>query len=207
MRALAGFGVPESRPTVLAGPDGVRRCSWATETGMDLVAYHDDEWGTPTHDVAALFEALALTYFENGLSWAVVFRKRSGFRAAFRGFDPAVVAAMTPADIDRLLTDRSIVRNRAKIEATIHNARLIDSGTAFADLVWNHRPATHHELRQWSDGRLDSPESRRLSAAMKALGYTFTGPVVVHSFMQTTGIENGHFAGCFRAPRIVVPPL
>jgi DNA-3-methyladenine glycosylase I len=200
MKAMAGFGVPLTRPTVIVSADGVGRCSWATETGMDLTAYHDEEWGTPTRDVAALFESLALTYFENGLSWAVVFRKRSAFRQAFRGFDPAAVAAMTPADVDALLADRSIIRNRAKIEATVHNARIIDGGVPFADLVWAHEPVAHHELREWSDGRMDSPESRSLGAALKALDFTFTGPVVVHSFMQTVGVENGHFAGCFRAP-------
>jgi DNA-3-methyladenine glycosylase I len=200
MRAMAGFGVPPSRPTVIVAADGIGRCSWATETGMDLVSYHDEEWGTPTRDVAALFEALALTYFENGLSWALVFRKRTAFRRAFRGFDPAAVAAMTEADVDALLADRSIVRNRAKIEATLHNARLVADGVPFVDPIWAHEPAAHHELRQWSDGRMDSPESRSLSAALKGFGYKFTGPVVVHSFMQTAGVENGHFAGCFRAP-------
>jgi DNA-3-methyladenine glycosylase I len=198
---MAGFGVPASRPTVITGPDHRTRCSWATETGLDLVAYHDDQWGRPAHDQATLFEALTLTFFENGLSWAVVFRKRQAFRRAFRGFGPAEVAAMTPADVDALLADRSIVRNRAKIEATVHNARLVDSGAPFADLVWAYRPAAHHELNTWADGRMDSPESRGLSSALKALGYRFTGPVVVHSFMQTVGIENGHFNGCFRSPR------
>jgi len=95
MKAMAGVGVPPQLPTVVTAADGVTRCRWATETGRDLTAYHDDEWGRPTHDETALFEALALTYFENGLSWASVFDKRDNLRAAFHGFNPAAVAAMT----------------------------------------------------------------------------------------------------------------
>ena len=122
---MAGFGVPATRPTVLPGLDGVTRCSWATETGLDLTGYHDSEWGVPTRDEAVLFEALALTYFENGLSWATVFRKRDAFRRAFHHFEPDAVAALTASDVELLMKDASIVRNRAKIEATIHNARLL----------------------------------------------------------------------------------
>jgi DNA-3-methyladenine glycosylase I len=198
---MAGFGVPATRPTVLCGPDDVSRCSWATETGMDLTAYHDREWGTATHDEATMFEALTLTFFENGLSWATVYRKREAFRLAFLGFSPTAVAAMTDRDVATLMDDRSIVRNRAKIEATIHNARLLDS-LSLAKLAWNFRPQSHHRLRIWSDGRMDSPESRQLAAALKSAGFRFVGPVVAHSFMQTVGIENGHFEGCFRAPAL-----
>jgi DNA-3-methyladenine glycosylase I len=200
MKAMAGFGVPAARPTVLRGPDLVTRCSWATETGMNLTAYHDREWGIPTHDEATLFEALTLTFFENGLSWATVFRKRDAFRRAFRGFSPAVVAGFTDRDVEVLMSDPSIVRNRAKIEATIHNARLLRS-VSLAELAWSYRPQNHHHLRVWSDGRMESPESRQLTTALKKAGFRFVGPVVTHSFMQTVGIENGHFEGCFRAPR------
>jgi DNA-3-methyladenine glycosylase I len=198
---MAGFGVPLSRPTVITSSDSVTRCSWATESGLDLTGYHDGEWGTPTRDPSTLFEALTLTYFENGLSWATVFGKRDAFRLAFRGFAPAAVAALTPADLDALMADRSIVRNRAKIEATVHNAGLVSSSpSSFVEMVWAHRPTAHHALRVWADGRMDSPESRHLSRELKSLGYRLVGPVVVHSFMQTVGIENGHFDGCFRAP-------
>ncbi len=127
---MAGFGVPATRPTVLPGLDGVTRCSWATETGLDLTGYHDREWGVPTRDEAVLFEALALTYFENGLSWATVFRKRDAFRRAFHHFEPDAVAALTASDVELLMKDASIVRNRAKIEATIHNARLLTAAVA-----------------------------------------------------------------------------
>ena len=109
---MAGVDVPPELPTVITSADGVARCRWATETGRDLTGYHDREWGTPTHDETVLFEALVLTYFENGLSWATVFDKPDNFRKAFHGFNPAAVAAMTPDDVERLMADASIVRNR-----------------------------------------------------------------------------------------------
>ena len=195
---MAGFGVPATRPTVLPGLDGVTRCSWATETGLDLTGYHDREWGVPTRDEAVLFEALALTYFENGLSWATVFRKRDAFRRAFHHFEPDAVAALTTRDVELLMKDASIVRNRAKIEATIHNARLL-TAVSLVDIAWEHQPRQHYWLRAWDDGRMDSPESRELATHLKSVGFRFVGPVVAHSFMQTVGIENGHFDGCFRA--------
>jgi DNA-3-methyladenine glycosylase I len=199
MKAMAGFGVPATRPTTLTGPDGVTRCSWATETGLDLTDYHDLEWGAPVHGEAVLFEALVSTYFENGLSWAVVFHKREALRRAFAGFDPAAVAAMTGCDVERLMNDRNIIRNRAKIEATVHNAQVLTS-MSLDELAWRYQPLRRHPLRKWSDGRMDSPESRGLAKALRQMGFRFIGPVVAHSFMQTVGIENGHFDGCFRAP-------
>lgn len=199
MKAMAGVDVPPQLPTVVTGADGIVRCQWATKLGRDLTGYHDREWGTPTHDEAALFEALVQTYFENGLSWALVFDKRANLRAAFHGFDPAAVAAMTDADVERLMADASIIRNRRKIEATVHNARLL-SKHPLAQMVWAHQPRTHHRLRSWADGRMASPESYRLSEALRQAGFRLVGPVVAHSFMQTVGIENGHFDGCFRAP-------
>jgi DNA-3-methyladenine glycosylase I len=198
MKAMAGVGVPPELPTVITAADGVTRCRWATETGRDLTGYHDREWGTPTHNETALFEALVLTYFENGLSWATVFDKRDNFRKAFHGFNPAALAAMTPDDVERLMADSSIVRNRRKIEATLHNARVL-SKYSLSQLAWQHQPREHHRLRSWADGRMESPESRRLSVALRQAGFRLVGPVVAHSFMQTVGIENGHFEGCFHA--------
>jgi DNA-3-methyladenine glycosylase I len=197
MKAMAGVGVPPQLATVVSTA-GVTRCRWATEAGRDLTAYHDDEWGTPTHDEAMLFEALALTYFENGLSWVTVFDKRDNLRAAFHGFNPAAVAVMTPHDVERLMADTTIIRNRQKIEATLHNARLL-SKCSLSALAWRHRPRKRHRLRSWADGRMVSPESGRLSVALREAGFRLVGPVVAHSFMQTVGIENGHFEGCFRA--------
>jgi DNA-3-methyladenine glycosylase I len=198
MKAMAGVGVPAHLDTVVTGADGVTRCRWATETGRDLTAYHDDEWGKPTHDETALFEALALTYIENGLSWASVFDKRDNLRKAFHGFAPAAVAVMTPADVERLMADTSIIRNRQKVEATLHNARLL-SKYSLSQLAWQCQPREHYRLWSWADGRMESPESRQLSLALREVGFRLVGPVVAHSFMQTVGIENGHFEGCFRA--------
>ena len=198
MKAMAGVGVPPELPTVITAADGVARCRWATETGRDLTGYHDREWGTPTHNETVLFEALVLTYFENGLSWATVFDKRDNFRKAFHGFNPAALAAMTPDDVERLMADSSIVRNRRKIEATLHNARVL-SKYSLSQLAWQHQPREHHRLRSWADGRMESPESRQLSVALRQAEFRLVGPVVAHSFMQTAGIENGHFEGCFRA--------
>jgi DNA-3-methyladenine glycosylase I len=195
---MAGVGMPPHLATVVTAPDGMTRCRWATETGRDLIAYHDREWGTPTHDEAALFEALALTYFENGLSWVSVFDKRYALRTAFHGFDPPAVAAMTPDDIERLMSDTSIIRNRQKIEATVHNARLL-STQSLSQLAWHYQPRRHYRLCSWADGRMTSPESELLSVALREEGFRPVGSVVAHSFMQTVGIENGHFEGCFRA--------
>ena len=195
---MAGIDMPPELPTVVTAADGITRCSWATETGRDLTVYHDVEWGTPTRDEVALFEVLALTYFENGLSWVTVFDKRDNFRRAFNGFEPQSVAAMTSDDVERLMADHTIVRNRRKIEATVHNARVM-STFSLAQLVWEYEPRCHHRLRSWTDGRMVSPESRRLSTALREKGFRHVGPVVAHSFMQTVGIENGHFEGCFRA--------
>jgi DNA-3-methyladenine glycosylase I len=199
MKAMAGVGMAPHLATVVTADDGVTRCRWATETGRDLTEYHDREWGQPTHDEATLFEVLTLTYFENGLSWGLVFDKRDDLRAAFHRFDPPAVAAMTPDDVDRLMADPSIIRNRRKIEATIHNAGLL-STHSLSELVWRHQPRTHHRLRTWADGRMTSPESQQISETLREAGFRMVGPVVAHSFMQTVGIENGHFDGCFLAP-------
>jgi DNA-3-methyladenine glycosylase I len=196
---MSGIGIPATRPTTLIGTDGLARCGWVTAAGTQLAEYHDTEWGTPVHGEADLFKALVLTYFENGLSWAVVFSKREALNRAFADFDPAAVATMTDRDVDRLMHDHTIIRNRAKIEATLHNARLL-ADWSLSDIAWRHRPHRRHPLRQWSDGRARSPESQRLAHELQQKGFRFVGPMVAHSFMQATGIENGHFDGCFRAP-------
>jgi DNA-3-methyladenine glycosylase I len=196
---MSGGGVPASRPTTLIGADGLPRCGWVTDAATQLADYHDTEWGTPLHGEADLFRALALTYFENGLSWAVVFGKREALSRAFADFDPVAVAAMTDRDVDRWMQDTTIIRNRAKIEATLHNARLLTS-LSLDDIAWRHQPRQRHPLRQWSDGRAQSPESQQLANELRHNGFRFVGPRVAHSFMQAAGIDNGHFDGCFRAP-------
>ena len=130
---MSGVGMSATHPTTLAGTDGFVRCGWVTEVDTDLTEYHDREWGTPVHAEADLFQALVLTYFENGLSWAVVFNKREALRRAFADFEPAAVATMTDRDVDVLMKDHTIIRNRAKIEATVHNARLLTVDVAERD--------------------------------------------------------------------------
>jgi DNA-3-methyladenine glycosylase I len=200
VKIMSGVGMSATHPTTLAGTDGFVRCGWVTEVDTDLTEYHDREWGTPVHAEADLFQALVLTYFENGLSWAVVFNKREALRRAFADFEPAAVATMTDRDVDVLMKDHTIIRNRAKIEATVHNARLL-TAMSLNEIAWQYRPGQRYPLRHWSDGRAQSPESEQLATELRRRGFRFVGPVVAHSFMQTAGIENGHFDGCFRAPR------
>ena len=195
---MAGVNMPPQLATVVSSADGMTRCRWATKTAARSDRLSRSRTGTPTYDEAMLFEALALTYFENGLSWATVFDKRDNLYTAFHGFNPAAVAVMTPDDVERLMADTSIIRNRRKIEATLHNARLL-SKYPLSQLAWQHQPSQHHRLQSWADGRMVSPESRQLSKALREAGFRLIGPVVAHSFMQTVGIENGHFEGCFRA--------
>ncbi|WP_200828226.1 DNA-3-methyladenine glycosylase I [Mycobacterium sp. 3519A] len=199
---MSGEGVPATRSFTVTGTDGLVRCGWVTEVGDDLTDYHDREWGTPVHDEAALFRTLVLTYFENGLSWALVVRKREALRRAFADFAPAAVAAMTDRDVDVLMRDEGIIRHRGKIEATVHNARLLSS-FSLADVAWRYRPSRRYPLRRWSDGRSQTEESEQLATDLRRRGFRFVGPRVAHSFMQAAGIDNGHFDGCFRA--VVTP--
>lgn len=191
---MAGVGVPDGQPLVVVHEDGVARCGWAA--GAALVAYHDVEWGTPTREAAALFEALSLTVFENGLSWTLVFGRREALRVAFRGFEPAVVAGL---EVDEVISRDGVIRNRRKVAAVIQNARCAVDG-ALARLVWEDGPVVHAPMRRWSEGRSRSAESVRLAGRLKTVGFRLIGPVVAHSFMQGVGVDNGHVAGCFRAP-------
>ena len=181
----------------VAVPDGVRRCPWCLRSG-DYLAYHDQEWGRPVHDDVAMFERLSLEAFQSGLSWLTILRKRAAFRAAFAGFVPAEIAGFGPADVARLLADASIVRNRAKIEAVITNARAaLDLPVGLADLVWSSAqpsaaaPRTLDEVPSWT------PASRALAGELRRNGFRFAGPVTVYSTMQACGIVNDHLAGCF----------
>jgi DNA-3-methyladenine glycosylase I len=196
---MVGVDVPPDQATVMVSNDGRTRCSWAAKADSDLVAYHDNEWGIATRDVRRMFEALALTYFESGLSWATVFRKRQALRHAFHHFEPAAVAGLTARDTDRLVADRSIIRHRGKIEATIHNAQLIVAGASLPDIAWSHAPPRRRFVESWPDTQSSSPESHRLAAELRQRGYRYVGPVVSHAFMLAVGIENGHFAACYAA--------
>jgi DNA-3-methyladenine glycosylase I len=184
---------------VTTGNDGVPRCAWAGVGGTALSRYHDEVWGTRTYAEAALFEALTLGVFEVGLSWAIVFGKREAFRVAFFGFDPARVAAMTDEDADRLTQDASIIRNRAKILATIANARaVLGSSPKLGALA-----RTYVHQREVAPMPADIPtatlESEAFAKQLKAQGYRFVGPTSAYAFMQNVGIVNDHVRGCFRA--------
>lgn len=164
-------------------------------------AYHDTEWGVPVHGEAELLERLALEGFQSGLSWLTVLRKRPAFRAAFEGFDPEAVARFTDADVERLLLDASIIRNRAKIRAVVTNARAVvglhAQGRSLDELVWSHAPAEpagRHAM--WMDVPASTPASVALAKDLKAHGLTFVGPITAYATMQACGLVDDHLAGC-----------
>jgi DNA-3-methyladenine glycosylase I len=185
------------------------RCWWSGATGTTpdplMVRYHDEEWGTPCHDDVELFERLALESFQAGLSWSTILRKRDGFRAAFRGFDPSLVASFGPGDVERLMADASIVRNRAKIDATIGNAA-----------AWLAIAKEHGSVDAYLEGMVpgpaspldpstppggipsSTPASDALSADLRRRGFRFVGSTIVYAFMQSVGLVDDHLPGCFR---------
>jgi DNA-3-methyladenine glycosylase I len=176
------------------GPDGRLRCSWAV-SAPEYVAYHDDEWGRPVRDSDALYERLCLEAFQSGLAWITILRKREGFRAAFAGFDPAKVAEFGDEDVARLMADAAIVRNRAKIEAAIANARAaltVDLG----ELLWSFAPP----VRPRPSGRGDVPaltdESKAMAKELKRRGFKFVGPTTAYALMQACGLVDDHIEGC-----------
>jgi len=170
-----------------------------------MVRYHDEEWGTPCHDDVELFERLALESFQAGLSWSTILRKREGFRAAFDGFEPAVVAAYGAGDVERLMGDPAIVRNRAKIDATIGNARgwlaLAEAyGSADAYLAAMVPPPPRTLDPSVGTGGIPdrTPGSDALSADLRRRGFRFVGSTSIYAFMQSVGLVDDHVAGCFR---------
>ncbi|MFF3372745.1 DNA-3-methyladenine glycosylase I [Streptomyces sp. NPDC002680] len=183
----------------LAGPDGALRCPWALST-EDYVAYHDEEWGRPVHGDEALFERLSLEAFQSGLSWITILRRRPGFRTAFAGFRIASVAAFTDADRERLLADAGIIRNRAKIDATIANARVLADWTPgeLDELIWSHAPdpATRPVPKTLSDVPAVTEESTALSKALKKRGLRFVGPTTAYALMQACGLVDDHLETC-----------
>ncbi len=188
-------------PDILVGDDGVARCAWAG-ADAEYRRYHDEEWGRPLHGDRALFEKLSLEGFQAGLSWITILRKRPAFRAAFDGFEPAAVAGFSGDDVARLMADAGIVRNRAKIEATIANARLVagmDAGELDA-LMWSFaaqrqrpRPASLAEVPA------TTPESDALSRELRRRGFRFVGPTTMYALMQSAGMVDDHVIGCWRA--------
>ena len=184
----------------MSEPDGRRRCDWAT-SAPEYLAYHDDEWGWPLHGDRALFERLSLEAFQSGLSWLIILRKRPAFRAAFAGFDVPAVAAFDDADVVRLLADPGIVRNRAKIEATISNARhIVEAVPEGLDaLLWSYAPARHRRPRRLADVPATSPESTAMARELRKRGLKYVGPTTAYALMQATGIVDDHIATCWRA--------
>jgi DNA-3-methyladenine glycosylase I len=162
--------------------------------------YHDREWGRPVTDERGLFERLCLEAFQSGLSWAIVLRKRSSIRAAFRNFDPNEIARFGDADIERLLSDPGVIRNRAKIEAAIVNARatidLRERQTPLEALVWSFRPPVRAAPRSFSAVPAFTQESKELTKGLKKAGFRFVGPTTAYATMQAAGLVNDHLAGC-----------
>jgi len=183
----------------LPGPDGLLRCPWAL-SAPEYVAYHDNEWGRPVSSVQGLYERMTLEAFQSGLSWITILRKRENFRRAFAGFRPEQVADFTEADIQRLLSDPGIVRNRAKIVAAIQNARLVvDLGPRFAEIVLSYRVIGRPRpaAGEW---RATSPESIGMARELKGLGFRFIGPTTAYATMQAIGLVDDHVVGCSAPP-------
>ena len=178
------------------------RCQWAGDDPL-MREYHDTEWGVPEHDSRALWEKLMLDGFQAGLAWITILRKRDAFRKAFKGFDPKAVARFTEIDVLRLLGDAGIVRSRAKIEATIGNARaylaMRKAGEDFSAFIWG--MAGGKVIRGSGPVLARTTLSEEISAALRARGFKFTGPVIVYAWMQATGIVDDHTADCFRRSR------
>lgn len=185
---------------VIVGADGLARPPWAAHDPL-LQHYYDTEWGMPVRDERGLFERLSLECFQSGLSWATILRKRDAFRAAFHEFDPDTVAAFGPADIARLLADSGIVRNRAKILATINNAAATQALRAeggLADFIWSFQPRTTPAPRTIAEIPTTSEASAALSQALRKRGFAFVGPTTMHALMEATGMIDTHLVDSHR---------
>lgn len=185
---------------LVRGADGLRRCAWGS--GDAMADYHDSEWGRPVHGDRALFERISLEAFQSGLSWAIILRKREGFKSAFAEFDIAAVARFGARDRRRLMADVDIVRNAAKIDATIANAQAIASlidaegDGAFDRLVWAHAVRRRARPRTFAEVSATTPGSVALAKALKAAGLRFVGPTTAYAAMQAVGLVDDHLAGC-----------
>jgi DNA-3-methyladenine glycosylase I len=181
----------------------VTRCAWVGDDPL-YVAYHDNEWGVPVHDDRLLFEFLVLEGAQAGLSWSTILRKREGYRSAFAGFDPAKVAGFGPADLERLLADPGIVRNRLKVEAAVANARAFlrvqEEFGSFAAYVWRfvNGETIQNKWRTIAEIPGKTAEAEVLSDDLKRRGFRFVGPTIMYSHMQATGMVNDHTVDCFR---------
>ncbi len=185
--------------TVL-GEDGRARPAWAAVDPL-LREYYDTEWGMPVRDEQGLFERISLEAFQSGLSWVTILRKRPAFRSAFAGFDPDAVAGFDATDVERLMADAGIVRNRRKIEATVTNARAtvaLRAGEGLVDLVWSFRPSETPAPASYDEVPTRSPESLALSRALRGRGFTFVGPTTMFALMEAVGIVDTHLVDSHR---------
>jgi DNA-3-methyladenine glycosylase I len=175
------------------------RCPWGAST-PDYVAYHDEEWGKPVRDDGGMYERLCLEAFQSGLSWLTILRKREAFRAAFAGFEPRRVAAFGDDDVARLMADAGIVRNRAKIDAAIANAKAVAAmerdGESLAELLWSFAPPERPAPRTLADVPAVTPESTAMAKELKRRGFRFVGPTTAYALMQACGLVNDHLDGC-----------
>jgi DNA-3-methyladenine glycosylase I len=186
---------------VVVGEDGLGRCPWAAAHPLNR-HYHDTEWGMPVHGEQALFERISLEAFQSGLSWLTILAKRPAFRAAFAGFDPEIVAAFGEHDVERLMGDAGIVRNRAKILAARTNAQAALALRAHGGLdalIWSHAPAEPAPApRTVADVPVRTPASAALAAELRSHGFVFVGPTTAHALMEAVGLLDTHLAGCHR---------
>ena len=181
---------------VVTGDDGKRRCRWG-DSSEEYRRYHDTEWGRPVLDERGLYEKLCLECLQSGLSWALILRKREGLREAFAGFDPEAVAGL---DVERLLKDERVIRNRKKLEAIVRNAEAtiaMRDETPLPELIWSFRRRNRGAPRTYGEMGSFSPESKELAKQLKRRGFAFVGPTTVYSTMQAVGVVNDHLAGCF----------
>jgi DNA-3-methyladenine glycosylase I len=183
-------------------PDGVKRCKWPKQD-QTYIEYHDTEWGVRLEGEKELFEKLSLEGFQAGLSWITILKRREGFRKAFHGFKIPKVAKMTYKDIERLMQDERIIRNRAKIQATISNARLIlQMDQPLSSLIWSHAPKRATGPNAKFEFKATTPESIALSKTLRSLGFSFVGPTTMYAMMQSIGMVNDHAPGCFRRDQL-----
>jgi DNA-3-methyladenine glycosylase I len=197
-----------ARPDLVTGDDGRTRCSWGAGDPL-YIAYHDDEWGRPLRDEQPLFGLLCLEAFQSGLSWLTILRKRSAFERAFDGFAPEVVAGYGDDDVARLMADASIVRNRAKIDAAVANARALvamhASGETLVDVLFAHTPPPGERpagrLTSLAQVPSSTPTSKALAKALRQRGFRFVGPVVAYALMQSAGVVDDHLDGCWAGGR------
>ena len=188
--------------TAIRHEDGIHRCPWCGTDPL-YVSYHDEEWGVPELDDKALFEKLILDGFQAGLSWITILRKREAFREAFDGFEPQIIARYNARKLSQLMNEPRIVRNRAKIEASVTNARAylaLKEKQGFGEYLWGfvERQPVNKALRYTRQIPAETPVAQELSKDLRAKGFKFVGPTIVYAFMQATGMVNDHLVGCYR---------